>query len=234
VWGIERNLGLISAVAQFTWQNGGKPFSDDRKAFLLHEPPALEAIQFLVDLVLRHQVAPTPEEQQAAGADLWLSGRQAMILGGRFSVPALLTVPWPPGMALATSGPRRNATRGDDLGSSIPKGARQPDAAWEYAKLWSSPIGQATVMKSGRSYTARRSYARGDEIKQFLRSWEDQETYFRGLEWTEVFPIMPRYPEVLKLFDQHMTAIVSRQEGVRDGMLAARSDIDPLLQEGWG
>lgn len=234
VWGIERNLGLISAVAQFTWQNGGKPFSDDRKEFLLHEPPALEAIQFLVDLVLRHGVAPTPEEQRAAGADIWVSGRQGMILGGRFSVPTLLTVTWQPGMALATTGPKRNATRGDDLGSSIPKGAKQPDAAWEYAKVWSSPVGQAIVMRTGRSYTARRSYARGEEIKQFLRPWEDQETYFRGLEWTEVFPIMPRYPEVVQIFDKHMNAIINREQGVREGMLRAKSEIDPLLKEGWG
>jgi ABC-type glycerol-3-phosphate transport system substrate-binding protein len=51
----------------FVYANGGSYFTPDLKRCTLSAPPAVEAIQFLADLVQKHRVAPTADEISATG-----------------------------------------------------------------------------------------------------------------------------------------------------------------------
>lgn len=74
-------------------QWGGRVYSADGTRCVLDSPENVEAMQFLQDLVWKHGVAPTPEQEAGmataggwgSGNITWFGGgRAAMVLGGRF------------------------------------------------------------------------------------------------------------------------------------------------------
>ncbi|MGH2352780.1 MAG: ABC transporter substrate-binding protein [Chloroflexota bacterium] len=232
-YGFLRPSGLVLTV-QYIWQNGGTPFSEDRTKCLLTSPESVGAIEFITDMVLKHQVSPKVNEE--GSPNFRTNFRVAMEQAGRYLlpgiVPALQSNTIDPGMVLAPKGPKAATTRGDDLAASILKSTKVPEAAWAFAKLWSSEEGQLIVLKSNRSYTARRSIARDQSIlKQVLHPWEDGETYFTGLNRTEVFPVTPKFPEVMSIFAREERAAHSAEKTPRQAMEAASQEITPLLNE---
>jgi multiple sugar transport system substrate-binding protein len=233
-FGFLRPTGLVLTV-QYMWQNGGTPFSDDRTQCLLASNECVGAVQFLTDMVLRHQVSPGPKEPD--NPDFRTNFRVSMEQAGRYLLPGILSAlqssTIDPGMVVAPKGPKKDTTRGDDLAASIVKGTKVLDAAWDFAKLWASDEGQLIVLKSNRSYTSRRSVARNQAIlKQVLFPWESGETYFTGLNRTEVFPITPKFiPQVADIFAREELAAHGGDKTVRAAMEAASQEITPLLKE---
>jgi ABC-type glycerol-3-phosphate transport system substrate-binding protein len=232
-YGFVRPSGLVLTV-MYMWQNGGTPFSDDRTRSLLTTPEVVGAVQFVTDLVLQRQVA-TPVISPDA-PDFRKNALVAMEQGGRYllpeATPAMQSGAIDPGMVVAPKGPKAATTRGDDLAASVLKSTKVLEAAWAYAKLWSSEEGQLIVLKSNRSYTARRSIARNQTIlKQVLNPWEDGDTYFTGLNRTEVFPVTPKFPEVTAIFNREEKLAHSGDKTPRQAMETAHQEITPLLKE---
>ncbi|MBI3974417.1 MAG: sugar ABC transporter substrate-binding protein [Chloroflexi bacterium] len=232
-YGFNRPSGLVLSV-QYMWQNGGKPFSDDRTQCLLNSKESVGGVQFITDLVLKHQVTPTVENPDKA--DFRTSLKVAMEQAGRYIlpsiVPALQSGSLDAGMVVAPKGPKKDSTRGDDLAASILKSSKVQEAAWAYAKLWSSEEGQLIVLKSNRSYTARRSVARNQSIlKQVLHPWENGEMYFTGLNRTEVFPVTPRFIDVTSIYAAEEKAAHAGQKTPQQAMDSACQQIAPLLKE---
>jgi len=60
--------------------NGGELFDKDFKTCTINEAPAVEALQFMQDLVFKHRVMPDPAQYTLAGANLngLINGRGAM------------------------------------------------------------------------------------------------------------------------------------------------------------
>ena len=233
LYGFLRPSGLVLTV-MYMWENGGTPFSEDRTKSLLTTPEVVGAMEWVTDLVLKHQV--TPSVANPDGADFRKNAMVAMEQAGRYllptALPAIQSGAIDPGMVVAPKGPKAATTRGDDLAASILKSSKVLEAAWAYAKLWSSEDGQLIVLKSNRSYTSRKSIAKNPAIlKQALNPWEDGETYFTGLNRTERFPVTPKFPEVTKLFNDQEKAAHSGEKTARQAMEAAHDAITPLLKE---
>ena len=169
--GFLRPSGLALTV-QYMWQNGGTPFSDDRTQCLLTSTECVGAVQFLTDLVLKHQVSPgrtEPGRRQLPRQRPRLPWSSPGATCCRSTCRGPSPGPIDPGMVVAPKGPKKDTTRGDDLAASILKTSKAVEAAWAFATYWASEEGQLVVLKSNRSYTARRSIARNPAIlKQVL------------------------------------------------------------------
>jgi len=76
--------GELYQCFRFIQQNGGSIFSDDRKKSNLNKKEAIEALQFLADLIFKYHIAPKPHER--SGIDLFVSGRIAMHEDGYWMV----------------------------------------------------------------------------------------------------------------------------------------------------
>lgn len=232
-FGFMRPGGLVLTV-QYMWQNGGIPFTEDRKTCRLDSKECVGAVEFLVDLVRKHQVSPPIGAE--GNPNFRTNFRVSMEQAGRYILPSLAPAlesnSIEPGMVVAPKGPKQATTRGDDLGASILKSSKEMEATWDFAKLWGSDEGQLIVLKSNRSYTSRRSVARNQALlKQVLLPFEDAEAYLKGLERTEVFPVTPQFPDVMKIYATHLDAAYKGEETSRQAMEAACREIEPLLSQ---
>lgn len=234
VFGIDPVLSIYS-VDMFIWQNGGKLWDDDLKESYLNSPESVGALQFLVDFAQKHKAMPTSAETGTSGTggatDLFAGGRTAIKMAGRFVLDTLLKSTFTVGMVIAPEGPKANTTRGDDLAASIIKNAKNPEAAWGYARMWSSDDGQKIIMDSRRSFTARRSFLNSETMKQFLLPWEDLETYKLGLERTGVYVAPNHTGEVNSVFDREMNLAYLGEKSVKDAADAMKKDIDAALKK---
>ena len=233
MWGFLRPSGLTLTV-QYMWQNGGKPISDDRTQCLVNSPEVIAAEQWITDLVLKHQVATPVVDPNKP--DFRTNAMVAMEQAGRYLLPSAIAAiqsgAIEPGMVVAPKGPKNGTTRGDDLASSILKTSKVQEAAWAWSKYWASDEGQLAVLKSNRSYTARRSVAKNPTIlKQVLNDWEDGEMYFTGLNRTEMFPVTPKFPEVQTAFNSEETKAHAGEQTVKQAMDNAFAAITPMLKE---
>jgi ABC-type glycerol-3-phosphate transport system substrate-binding protein len=231
-FGIDPVLSIYS-VDMFIWQAGGKLWEDDHKECLLNSPEAVQALQFLVDFTQKHKAMPTSAETGTSGTggatDLFAGGRTAIKMAGRFVLDTLLKSNFTVGMVIAPEGPKANTTRGDDLAASIIKNAKNPEAAWGYAKMWSSDDGQKIIMDSRRSFTARRSFLDSEAMKQFLLPWEDLETYKLGLERTGVYVAPNHTGEVNSIFDRELNLAYLGEKSVKDAADTMKKEIDVAL-----
>ncbi len=225
----------IYTIDMFIWQNGGDLWNEDITECYLDRPEAVEAIQFLVDFTQKHKAMPTSVETGSSGSggatDLFAGGRTAIKLAGRFVLDSLLKSSFEVGMVIAPTGPKANTTRGDDLAASIPKNAPNRDAAWNYAKMWSSDDGQKIVVDSRRSFTARRSFTTSDWMKQTVLPWEDLDTYLTGLERTGVYRAPNHTGEVNAIFDREMNLAYLGEKSVKDATDTMKKEIDVVLKK---
>ncbi|MGE3272184.1 MAG: sugar ABC transporter substrate-binding protein [Chloroflexota bacterium] len=234
VFGMDPVLSIYS-VDMFIWQNGGKLWDDEHKECLLNSPEAVGGIQFLVDMAQKHKAMPTSAETGTSGSggatDLFAGGRTAIKMAGRFVLDTLLKANYQVGMVIAPEGPKANTTRGDDLAASIVKNAKNPEAAWGYAKMWTSDDGQKIILDSRRSFTARRSFLDSEAMKTFLQPWEDLETYKLGLERTGVYVAPNHTGEVNAIFDREMNLAYLGEKSVKDATDTMKKEIDAVLQK---
>ena len=66
-WGLILGRGLRGGFGQWIRANGGEFFDKDFTKCTLNEPRAVEALQFMQDLMYKYRVAPTPAQEMAAG-----------------------------------------------------------------------------------------------------------------------------------------------------------------------
>ena len=220
----------IYQVNQFIWQNGGDLWDEKVTASKLNEPGAVGAIQWLVDNAQKRKMQPTSTDTKAGG-DMFVAGRCGIATAGRFILDTLLNSKFEVGMVVAPDGPKANVVRGDDLAASILKDAANPDAAWNFAKMWTSDEGQKLVLASRRSFTARRSFATGEWMKTNLLPWENLDFYMQGLDRTGVYMAPGHTGEVNSIFDRELDLAYLGEKSVKDATDAMKRDIDVALKK---
>lgn len=94
-WGLLLINDLIGGWGSFVASNGGRWLDPSGPRTTLDDGPTRETLQWLVDAVVVHHVAPSPSEQQRLGqagqVDLFLGGQIAIFPNGTWEMPAALT-----------------------------------------------------------------------------------------------------------------------------------------------
>ncbi|HEV2125815.1 MAG TPA: extracellular solute-binding protein [Chloroflexota bacterium] len=78
-WGFVVERGLRGGWGQWIRANGGEIFDKDFTKCLLGEARAMEALQFMQDLMYKFRVAPTPAEETAAGGAMAMFASQGIV-----------------------------------------------------------------------------------------------------------------------------------------------------------
>lgn len=149
--GLEASLFRL---APFVWQNGGEVVDDldNPTRLTLDTPPARAAFQWLVDLQLRHQVAPSRVAEAAESSESrFLNGRLAMFFNSRRGVPTYRTITsftWD--IAPLPAGPIPAGILHSD-GYCMAAAAQNKTAAWTFIEFANSIEGQTIIAASGRT-----------------------------------------------------------------------------------
>jgi multiple sugar transport system substrate-binding protein len=154
----------------WVWQNGGEFLEDPRNPsrVRLGEPAAIEALQFLADLVNADRSTPPPEVLASSEriTQLFREGRLAMAFGNHNKVPVLANEPNLSWDVVGLPVGRERANLAGGAGYTISATSHHKEAAWALVRFLEGERGQALFAESGAITPARRS-VREDNI--FLR-----------------------------------------------------------------
>lgn len=146
--------GRYANVEPWIYQNNGRLLNPQKTRFEPNEG-AIEALQFLYDLIYVHKVAPMPKEMEGIRAkDVFPMGMAAMWIDGSWNIGNNRKVVgdsfnW--GLATIPRGPHweKDVAYGwSDALAISPAG--QKDQAWEFIKFMTGPAREARLFKGGK------------------------------------------------------------------------------------
>ena len=158
----------MPAWIMFLWNNGGDVLSPDgRKAEgFFNSPKNVESYSFIRDLIVKHKVAPSLSETASLGVDLFANGQAAMTVSGHWAMVGYKNAPKKDGKPAinwerlgVVSLPHDIPTSQTVLYMSaygIPRGAKNPELAWKYIKMWTSRKLQREYQTTGIAVCARK------------------------------------------------------------------------------
>lgn len=114
---------------------GGRLLSDDYRTAMLYSPEALDATNFMINLMWQDGAAPTPQEERGQG-NLLSRGRVAMAIAQINDISTMrehADFDW--GVSVLPAGPAQRVVRLWPDSYGIPADAKNKEAAWEYIKF---------------------------------------------------------------------------------------------------
>ncbi len=184
----------------FIAMNGGKildkPFGQN---FQLDQPPAVQALQFLVDLVNKYHVSPSAAEtnnNSGVAIQLFQGGHAAMVTAGSWELTQVsqqTSIPW--GVAQLPAGPNGVMSVFNGLTDAIYVKTPHPKEAWELEKWLASSQSEHILGSGGFVWPAIKS-----EDQSFVQHWQqkgiDVSPYLKEAQaTTAAFPVTFGYNE---------------------------------------
>ncbi|MBL8064785.1 MAG: extracellular solute-binding protein [Chthonomonadaceae bacterium] len=238
----------------FLWNFGADVLSPDGQRCVGHLDSSLsiEAIQFLADLVLRDQAAPSLSQAAAAGVDYFATGRASLKVSGHWYLVGLdASKDIDMADVLAYQLPTRlhePSTVMYESGLAIAAKSRNKDLAWEYLKYFSSHEVQSAYQRSGIAVCARRDVAKENlnfssfylgQQKEGVEAAKryDAAKHQRNATFQSAIPRCRRpwgatvegYDRIEDLCQKAMDAILKNGANVQDALRDAASNIDKEL-----
>lgn len=158
------------------WSNGAQLFDENVTGAAFHSPQAVEALQYLVDLMYQQRVAPTPDDVKWLGLkadsqhyENLASGRVGMVIDNSIPMTFLRSQPevnWDVAAIPGWTGkPRVNLASGG--GFAMNAATSNPDAAFKWLAYVTGPQASRTWARTSGWVPARRTAATSPD---FLRS----------------------------------------------------------------
>ena len=225
-------------ILAWLWANGGAMLSADRSESLVAQPEAQEALQWLRDLALTHEVAPREADFRRDGAldgwDLFYDGRVAMLYAYWVSErAAALAFGRAPQFSFATAeppaGPRQSASYLDQISGAyhLSKTTRVPDDAWHFLRWWTSEETQRQYQATPNELVyppARRSLA--DEFADRYGA-----ATVAALAYARPLPLHPKWYDLVKAYDQGLVPVWKGEQSVAEATAAIASEQNAILEE---
>ncbi len=201
-WGFLVNRGW-RPWASWVYNNGGTVVHRDDKgvatAIALDEAPAVEALQFLQDLMYVHAVAPRPDlESELGGFDLFATGRVGMMINNPSSVNQYRTIEafkWDIA-TLPIGKAERRGTGGGGSGWATGAATKHPAEAWEFLKFISSVEAETGEVKIGATTPSRVSVVTGPDFLDPSKPPTHAKGFAQAQEYVVRDPVHVNWPEV--------------------------------------
>jgi multiple sugar transport system substrate-binding protein len=214
----------------FVWSSGGDSFNSALTAVQLSSPRSISALQFYADLRNRWHVAPKRAESGSATmSQLFLEGKLAMLVSGRWTTPILRQqatfrwdiLPFPRGQAGSVVGI-------DASGYAISKTTLHPQESRALVEFLSSRQAQAAFAKSGLIVPARKDVA---EAAAFTQGAPLHSRYFlEALANGHPTHVPVRWNEISETLDLTLEPVWEGSQSAQDAMQKAAPQIEKLLR----
>ena len=238
IYGLNLGFGFPAGLYWVFRSFGADWYAPDLSKGTLDSAESIEAVQWLVDLRLKHKVAPLPENMQ--GVDNPFSQGLAAINWSlndeAFVVDELVGEKFKWDVAPSPTGSAGRFQFVGGSGWSIPKGAKNPDLAYELTRFTlSNPEILPTTAKMGSMFVSR--------ADQWEHAMPGPEMHFNADSYKHAFydlgkqdgvvPVYhPRHVEWEALWSRYMEPLfIGENTDVAGTMKAFNEDTTKLLQE---
>jgi multiple sugar transport system substrate-binding protein len=219
----------------FIWSNGGDILSEDRTTFVMNEPEAVEALQFVADLTHVHKVAPDSRSLEAMDADqMFETGRIAMMTAGRWMVPTYrkLDFDWdvapPPAGATGVS-----SSWSGSVGYAINKDTNFPEEAFQLIEYLAGERGQEIQTELGFAIPTYKSVSETDVFLQPGEKPENAEAFIIGAETQRPGPwTLTPNNRWLDHVNQNLTYLWNGERSAEEILDEIADEVQQLLEEG--
>ncbi len=234
-WGMETwcclGEGSTWMITPWIWMNGGEIIDESDNSVHIAEEPAVQAIQFLADLVNKYYIWPKAGVVQAGPEGTWYGQLVVLSWTGAFDV-ANLTETNPPNFAWdiapfpAPAGREPISGVGGWLFSAWSDSPRL-ESALEFISFMTTPEWHLHTSKFGYAITGRKSIAeqRVQEIPQL-------QIFLDAMATGKARPRSTQYPLITEALQQAFDATIFGGQPVEPALAEAQTKItDALAQE---
>lgn len=197
VWGISFEEDLLYYLPFLTSEGGGV-LSDDSKTSILNAPESQKGLKFYADLRKRYHVAPTEAESASETmAQMFLQGKLAMYISGRWMVPKFredANFDW--NVVNFPAGDKGSVVPLDASGWAIAKSSKHKSESIRLIKYLSSKESIEKFSKSGLIVPARIDAAKG----YFIHDKEppsNNKVFLNVIKTAKPTPVSINYNEII-------------------------------------
>ncbi len=217
-----------------TWvsANGGALLSADNKTCLLDQPPAIEALRYLQELMHRHLVHPTPQRIAEEGGDrvMFESGRSAMleaVTGTTGQLRRITSFEWD--VTHVPVGKGKKVAGGGGSGWVLPAQGKSQNEAWELIKHLTSKESVMTFTREGGVASARASVLNHPDV---LNQHPPKSTriFADGGQYAQTPPSIAVWPEVEKMMNDQVELLWRDNANVQNVVANIVRVVTPLLR----
>ena len=189
----------------YLWSNGGGLISIDccKKEIIIDKPESIEAIQLYADLRNKYHVAPTKSEAGSATmAQLFMQGKLAMHLSGRWFVPIYRkTIKFNWDITGFPAGKAGSIVGCDSSGWAISSKTKHPQQAWRFIQFLASKNSIEKFTQSGLITPARMDVANSTIFLDKTMSPENPEFFIKAIKNSIPTPVNKNYQEITDILD---------------------------------
>jgi multiple sugar transport system substrate-binding protein len=233
-WGVYWRAPLMYQylTSNFIFSAGGRNFTDDLKKCAIGTPEAAAGVQFMIDLIHKHKVAPTPAEVAGGDVNYFESGLSAMMLAGQFALgQTARNTDFNFDVSYLPLGKEKKLVTGGS-GFAISAGTKNPEAAWQFLKTFTSnEVLSKMIGATGRGIPARLS-AKQSYID--AASTPNAAIFPEQLTYAINDRSVLGFPEFQAAFDRALEPIYNTGEGdVLAALQSVAEATDKVLDERW-
>jgi len=232
-WGWQTKPGNFRAGWIFVTANGGTFFNEDGTKCLLNEEPAVEAYQFLADLIHVHKVAPPVDVAQEMGqAELFQSGITAMETWwpaiGRMRTN-IKDFEWD--VAPHPAGAVTKSCSGGGTGHTLSKHAPHAEEGWEFMKFMITTAAVEKWTEIMGIVPPLESVAQTDTFLQPGKPPEHITVFTEGAAYLRPDPRHPKFPEANTILQAELDYVWTGERSAQEALDTAVQKIDAILAE---
>ncbi len=230
-YGLGTEVSIFRA-APFIWQNGGE-LVDKQAAptrLTLDTPAAREALQWFVDLQLKHGVTPDAVAEAAeASESRFLNGRLGMFLNSRRGVPTYRMIEsfdWD--VAPLPEGRQRAGILHADA-YCLPAVSANKGAAWAFIEFANGPEGQHIIAASGRTVPSLRAVAESPTFLDPSLKPANSRVFLNEIPFIRGVPVMETWVDIEELTGEELTRAFYGQASLDEVIRAATERAQPFF-----
>ncbi|MCC6889866.1 MAG: sugar ABC transporter substrate-binding protein [Hyphomicrobiales bacterium] len=204
----------MARVAPFIWQNGGQLV--DRLQFptrlTMMTEQGIEAVQWFVDLAVKHKVMPDPTAEKAESSESrFQSGRMGMYLNSRARVPALRRITGFEWDVAPLPRAKQQATILHSDGFCMAEKSTNKPAAAAFIEFAMSVEGQTLLAKTGRTVPSLRAVANSPAFLDPNVLPRSSKVFLDVIPGIRAAPVVESWPDIEDAFGKELERAMAGQ-----------------------
>ena len=217
----------------YVWSNGGEIFNSDNSQCLLDQPPAVEALQFMQDLIVKYHAAPTAAQTTEIGfIPMFDTGHVAMSISEPFTFAerrkeAKFT--WDVG--IIPSGAKGRIPGGGGVGWALYNGVKDPNLAWDLLAELAGPKFQLSELKDGTTTPPRLSVLKSGAFLDTAQPPAHASIFVSEGALVRTDPQPVNWPEINTALQNQLSYLWSGEHSAPEVARAIVADVNAILKK---